>query len=139
MPAVPQILKTIFLEIDGEDFSQDVIDAEVVPTPGDVQTALTLDGVAHSDIATETWGLRLNCIVDWDTVRPGFASWAYDNRGQTKAFEFGDTTAAQSTTKPRMTGTVRIVPITYGGNGNEFAEFEVVLPITGTPVPDTAP
>src|SRR6188768_2276884 len=103
--SVPQILKTITFTLDGEDFSGDVLDAAVVPTPGAIQSVRTLDGVSHSDAESETWGLELRCVIDWDSERPGLAWFLNDNKGEQVAFTFRDTTNAISTTKPAMTGT----------------------------------
>lgn len=139
MAADPQILKIITFTLDGTDFSEDVLDVEVVPTPGDVQTIRTLDGVTHQDASSESWGLRIRAVVDWDTTRPGLASYLFDNKGTSVAFAFRDTTGAISTTKPAITGNVTLVPLSYGGTGNAFAESEVVLPIDGDPVVDTTP
>jgi hypothetical protein len=139
MASTPQLLKTITFSLAGTDFSDDVLDVEVVPTPGDVLSVKTLDGVTHQDIAAETWGLRIRAIIDWDSVRPGLAWYLFANKGDTVAFLFRDTTGALSTLKPGMGGNVRLVPISYGGVGNEYAEAEVVMPIDGDPVPDTTP
>lgn len=139
MASVPQLLKVITFSLGGTDFSDDALDVEVVPTPGDVQRVTTLDGVTHQDAAAESWALRIRAVVDWDSVRPGLAWYLWDNKGDTVAFLFRDTTAALSTTKPGMSGNVKLVPISYGGNGNEYAEATVLLPIDGDPVPDTTP
>jgi hypothetical protein len=143
MPSVPQLLKTITLIFDpagdNEDFSLDVLDAEVVPTPGDIQTIRTLDGVSHSDAEGETWGLRIRAVHDWDTTRPGLAYYLFANRGEQVAIRFRKDTAAISTTNPEVQGTVTLVPISYGGNGNEYAESEVVLPFVTDPTLDTTP
>lgn len=139
MASVPQILKTITFSLGGTDFSEDVLDVEVVATPGAVQSVTTLDGVTHSDIAAESWGLRVRAIIDWDSERPGLAWYLFANKGTQVAFLFRDTTGALSATKPGIGGTVRIVPLSYGGTGNVYAEAEVVMPIDGDPVPDTTP
>ncbi len=139
MPSTPQLLKEITFTLDGDDYSMDVLDCEVVPTPGDVQSVRTLDGVSHSDAEAETWGLRLRAIIDWDTTRPGLAYYLWSNKGDKVAFRFRKDTSAISTTNPEIQGTVTLVPISYGGNGNEYAEAEVVLPIDGEITIDTTP
>lgn len=143
MPSDPQILKTITLVFDptgdNEDFSLDVIDAAVVPTAGDVQTVRTLDGVSHSDAEGETWSLNLTCVIDWDSTRPGLAYYLWENRGTQVAFRFRKDEAAISTSNPEIQGTVTLVPIPYGGTGNEFATAEVVLPIDGDITVDVTP
>lgn len=135
----PQILKTITLTIDGEDFAGDVLDAAVVPAPGAVQTVRTLDGVTHQDAESESWALELRCVVDWDSVRPGLAWFLNAHKGEQVAFVFHDTSDAVSATKPAVTGTVTLVPIAYGGAGNTFAEATVTLPIDGAPATDITP
>lgn len=138
-PSVPQLLKIITFTLGGTDFSMDLLDAEVVPTPGDVQTVRTLDGVSHSDAEGETWGLRIRAVIDWDTTRPGLAYYLFNNRGDQVAMRFRKDTDAISTSNPEVQGTVTLIPISYGGNGNEYAEAEVVLPFTTDPTLDTTP
>ena len=139
MPSDPQLLKVVTFTLDGTDFSDDALDIELVPTPGDVQTVRTLDGVSHSDAAGETWALRVRAVIDWDTVRPGLAYYLWNNRGTQVAMRFRKDTSAISTTNPEVQGTVTLVPISYGGNGNEYAEAEVLLPLDGDPTLDTTP
>lgn len=139
MPSVPQLLKNIVLTLDGEDFAPDAIDAELVAQPGDVQTVKTLDGVSHSDAEAGTWALRINAVVDWDTTRPGLAHYLFANDGDKVPFEFRANTDAISTSNPSMKGTVTLVPMSYGGNGNEYAESEVLLPVDGAITEDTTP
>lgn len=139
MASVPQLLKEITFTLGGSDYSLDVLDVEVVPSPGDIQTVRTLDGVSHSDAEAETWGLRLRAIIDWDTTRPGLAYYLWNNRGDKVAFRFRKDEAAISTSNPEVQGNVTLVPISYGGTGNEYAEAEVVLPIDGEITLDTTP
>lgn len=139
MASAPQLLKEITFTLGATDFSDDVLDVEVVPSPGDVQKVTTLDAVTHQDIGAESWGLRIKAVIDWDSTRPGLAWYLFAHKGETVAFTFRDTTGALSTTKPGMGGNVRVVPISYGGGGNVYAEAEVTLPIDGDPVPDTTP
>lgn len=139
MAADPQILKVVTFTLGATDFSDDALDVEVVPAPGDVQRVTTLDGVTHQDAAPESWALRIRAVIDWDSVRPGLAYYLFANSGDAVAFEVKDTTAAKSTSKPSITGTCTLVPLPYGGDGNVFAEGEVLLPIDGTPVLDSTP
>jgi len=135
----PQLLKVITFVLGSTDFSMDVLDVEVVATPGDGQKVTTLDGITHQDVAAPSYGLRIRAVHDWDTVRPGLAYYLFNNEGDEVAFRFRHNTSAISTTNPEVQGNVKLVPISYGGNGNEFAESEVVLPINGTPTLDTTP
>lgn len=138
--AAPQIPKLVTFTLGASSFAEDVIDCEIVPTPGDVQKVTTLDGVVHQDVATESWALRVNCIVDWDSGRPGLAHYLFTNKGTTVAFVYNaHGTGAESASQPKMTGSCKLVPISYGGKGNEFAEVTVDLPIIGVPVRDATP
>src|SRR5262245_47318996 len=137
MAAVPQILKVITFTLGATDFSDDLLDAEVVPTPGDTQSVTTLDGTTHQDIGATTWGLRIRAVIDWDTTRPGLAYYLFNNEGDEVACRFRKDTAAISTSNPEMQFNVKLVPISYGGVGNEYAEAEVVLPINGAITLDT--
>lgn len=137
MASTPQLLKTVIFTLGATDFSDDILDAEVVPTPGDVLSVRTLDGVTHQDIAAESWALRIRAVIDWDSTRPGLAYYLYTNKGTLVACVFNDTTTPSSTTKPGILGNVRLVPLPYGGVGNEYAEGEVLLPFDGTPTLDT--
>jgi hypothetical protein len=135
----PQILKSVIFTLDGEDFAGDIVSGAVVPTPGAVQTIRTLDAVTHQDAESESWSLNLSAVIDWDSVRPGLAWFLNAHKGEQLAFTFKDTTAANSTTKPLIGGTVTIVPIPYGGDGNVYATADVVLPMDGSPTLDTTP
>lgn len=139
MPAVPQILKTITFTLGGADYSLDVVDAGVSPTPGDVQSVTTLDGVTHQEQSTETWFLNLTIVLDWDTTRPGLAYYLFNNKGDTVAFRLRKDTAAISTSNPEIQGNVVLVAAPYGGEGNTFITAELSMPITGTPTVDTTP
>lgn len=144
MAAEPQILKIIKLtlqaegEVSAEDFSADCIDAEVVPAPPDEQSVTTLDGVTHRDIGPVEWALELTVVKDWDSDRPGLAAYLFEHSGEAAAFVFNaySPTNPESAAEPEMTGTCTLVPVGYGGTGNEFATATVSLPITGTPSRD---
>ena len=138
--AAPLLEKLVKLTLGGSSFAEDVIDARIEPTPGDVKTVITLDGVAHQDVGTPTWALVLNMVIDHDSVRPGLAYYLNNNIGSSVAFVFNPHgTGSESATQPQWTGNVRIQPAQIGGPGNDYAEFEVSLPITGTPTRDATP
>lgn len=138
--SVPQIPKIVTLTLGGTDFSEDVIDAAIVPAPGGIKSVLTLDGVQHQDAAPESWALNLTCVQDWDSARPGLAWYLWTNKGSAVAFVYNaHGVGAESAGAPKMTGTCTLVAIPYGGAGNEFATAQVVLPITGDPTLDATP
>jgi hypothetical protein len=142
MPANPQIPKIVFLEIDGEDFSMDFTSAKLEATAGTVQKVVTLDGVTHQDAEPESWSLNGTCVQDWDSVRPGFAYWAFQHKGERKTVIYnpgaaGDDTG--STTEPPATFEVTVVPIGFGGDANVFGESTVSMPVNGDPTFDIVP
>lgn len=144
MPSDPIIPKVITFTLEAaaggpEDFAMDVLDAACVPSPGRVQTVRTLDGVTHQDAEGETWSLDLRTIQDWDTTRPGLASFLFTHKGEALDFVLQVYDAAVSTATPAMTGSCTAVPIPYGGPGNTFVEASVSMPMDGAPTVDTAP
>ena len=50
-PIIPKIVSFTLSVGSPVEFNTDLLDIAVVPTPGDVQTVQTLDGVSHSDAA----------------------------------------------------------------------------------------
>lgn len=139
--SAPLIEKLIKLTLGGTSFAEDAIDAYINPIPGDVKTVITLDGIAHTDVGTPTWELVINLVIDHDSGRPGLAYYLNNNIGASVAFVFNPNSLAgsESAALPQWSGTVRIQPVQMGGVGNEYAEYEVRLPITGTPTRDATP
>lgn len=145
--SVPQILKIVTLTFTDSagtpntatSFKEDVVSAQVVNEAGDVQSVLTLDGITHQDASASTWFLELECVIDWDTTRPGLAYYLFLNEGDTAAVVFNAHDAAISTSKPALNFNVKLVPLPYGGTGNEFATATVRLPIDGAITVDTTP
>jgi hypothetical protein len=137
--SVPQLLKIVTLTLGATSFKEDAISCQVVNEAGDVQSVLTLDGIRHQDAAASSWFLEIEAVIDWDTTRPGLAYYLFNNEGDTVAFVFNAHDAAISTSKPAITGSCVLVPLPYGGTGNEYATATVRLPITGALTVDTTP
>ncbi len=140
-PIIPKIISFTLKVGAGAvtEFNTDVLDAAVVPSPGAVQSVRTLDGVNHSDAEGESYSLDLRVIQDWDTSRPGLASYLWTNKGQVATFVLKLYNEAISATAPSFGGTVTVVPIPYGGPGNTFIEAEVSMPCTVDPAIDITP
>jgi hypothetical protein len=144
MAAVPQIPKIVHFTLGSTpvDFSDDITAARVVSEPGAVQKVVTLDGVTHQDAEPESWSLELTCVQDWDSSRPGLAYYLFNNKNTQVPFAFNahpGGTATGDVDMPPISGTVTLVPISYGGEANVFSTSTVTLPINGTPVLDIAP
>lgn len=130
--SVPEIPKVIVFTLGGSSFAEDLIDAEIRPVDPQESSIITLDGVLHKSVGTVGWEMRLNMVLDHDSVRPGLAYYLWTNQGSTVAFVYHVGGAAISATNPKFTGSVVLKPAAYGGDGNVFAEYETILPITGT-------
>lgn len=139
MAAIPAIPKVITFTIDDEDFSLDVLDCAIVPTPGPVQTIKTLDGVTHQDAESESWALVVRMVTDWDSARPGLAYYLFAHKGETQEVKYRVLDSAISASNPEASGTVTIVPVQIGGPGNRFVEATVTMPMDGTPSFDHTP
>ena len=144
VPQIPKVVVFTLADAAGTpsaatSFKEDCVSIQIVNEAGDVQTILTLDGVTHQDASNSTWFLEIEAVLDWDTVRPGLAYYLYNNEGDTANFVFNWNTTALSTTNPGIAGSCVLVPLAYGGTGNEFATAKVRLPITGALTVDTTP
>ena len=137
--SVPQILKIVEFTLATVSYAEDIIDIAVVPAPGDVQEVITLDGVVHKDVSPVTWGLQIKMVQDWSSTRPGLAYTLWSLQGTTVAFQFNELVGSESAGHPQFTGFCTLVPVSYGGTGNEFAISDVFLPITGVLTLDATP
>jgi hypothetical protein len=128
--AVPQIPKIVTFSLAAQDFSEDVIDCAIVPTPGAIKKVVTLDGVVHQDTEPESWGLKVTAV----------AYYAYTHKGESVAFIYNAYgVGAESASAPKMTGICKLVAMPYGGPGNDFSTVDVTFPITGVPTRDATP
>lgn len=123
------------------EYNCQVASAMVEVSPGDEVTYVTLcsDG-SFSEVGRSTYALALRLGQDWADAQ-GLARFLWDNEGAVLPFRLqahGSATDS-STTAPAMTGTVRIVAPSYGGEVDAYAEAEVSLPCTAKPVLETAP
>lgn len=138
--SAPMLPKFVTFTLGGSSFAEDVIDLEIRPVDPDETIITTLDGVVHKTVGTVSWEMRINTVLDWDSGRPGLAYYLWNNQGSTVAFVYNaHGTGAESASQPKMTGSVVLKPVGYGGDGNVYSEFEVVLPITGTLTRDATP
>jgi hypothetical protein len=121
------------------EFQGDAADVHVEVEAGETVDYPTLDGNVASNSAPETYSLVMRAGQDYSST--GLARFLWDNAGEiaTVALNaFGQTTAAAAET-PEVQGTVKLIPVQYGGEVSTFAEFEVTLPFTAKPVLATAP
>jgi hypothetical protein len=138
--SVPQIPKIVTFTIATVSFKEDVVNLRIEPDDPEESSILTLDGVRHKEVSAVGWSMVGQAVQDWDSVRPGFAYYCWTHAGETVAFVFNaHGSGAESAGLPKMTGSVVLSPIGYGGDGNVFATTDFSFPITGTLVLDATP
>jgi hypothetical protein len=116
-------------------FNCDVHLAEVVSEPGDTVEYQTLCPTgSFSSIGKTTYLLHLVAAQDWSTA--GLARFLWDNDGALAEFQYqahGASAIPPTASTPGMSGTVRLVAPTYGGEADTYAELEVELPCSSKP------
>lgn len=111
--------------------------AAVVPTPGETVTYQPLcSDASYSETAADTFALELIGVQDWSAT--GLARLLWDNAGEDVTFSIAAYGAIAAAT-PAMTGVCKAVRPPYGGTGDEWAEFDLELPIVGIPALDSTP
>lgn len=146
MAFAPRMLKNAYLRlktVTGGTFAQygcQVKRAALVPEPGEEVTYRTLCSTGSwSDVGPTTWTLELEGAQGWDAT-DGLARFLFDHDGELLLAELDQYGEAHTPTaaEPGMSATVRAVPTAYGGNVDEYTEFEVELPVQGEPTLVTA-
>jgi hypothetical protein len=116
-------------------FNCDVHLAEVVSTPGDTIEYQTLCPTgSFSSVGKTTYGLHIVAAQDWSTT--GLARFLWDNDGAQAEFQYqphGAAVMPPTAAQPGMTGIVRLIAPTMGGEADTYAELEVELPCSSKP------
>jgi hypothetical protein len=120
------------------EFNGDCSSVAIEVTPGDEVQYPTLDGEVASNVGPASYALAIVAGQDWTAT--GLARFLWDNDGQTADYVYNahgkDATPTADT--PGVSGQVRIVAGSYGGEVGTFAEVEVSLPCLARPVLTTA-
>lgn len=108
--------------------------AAVEVEAGDTVTYPVLDGTVPTQVGAPSYALHLVAAQDWD-VTTGLARFLFDNDGKDAVFaiQAHGALTTPSTSKPAMTGTVRLVAGTYGGEVGTYAELDVSMPCATKP------
>lgn len=116
------------------EFNCNVHTAEVVPSPGDETTYVTLceDGT-YTERGATTYVLHIVAAQDWSAGGLAAFLWANPDALATWTYQAHGAASAWGTDTPGMTGTCRLVDPNYGGEADTFAELDVELPIVGRP------
>lgn len=105
--------------------------AEVVPSAGEEDSVVTLDGVRHVRIGVSAYALHLVFGQDWSAS--GISTWLWNNAGLAAVVGVRATLDPIGPNFPQMEGTVILAEGTYGGEAESWAEGEVTLPFTTKP------
>lgn len=126
-PVGGYVLRDAECTFDGTDYANQLTKIRFVPeTPMQQMRTLVPDGVV-SDVDSSVWSLELSGIQDMVSAQ-GFARYLNDNAG--------DTVTVVYTPKPggpAMTADVILMAVPFGGEQGAFTNFDVTLPVVGTP------
>jgi hypothetical protein len=116
------------------EYNCDLTTAEIVSTPGEEISVSTLCASgSYSSIGKTTYALHIVALQRW--AADGLATFLWDNDGSLADFQYqahgsGTVPAADV---PGMSGQVRLVAGSYGGEVDSFAELDVTLPCSSKP------
>ena len=122
------VLRNSVFTLGGTSFANQVWDVTIEPdTPVQQQRTLVPDGTI-SDVDSATWVMKVTGLQD--PQAGGLAAYLFANAGTQAAFTYAQVNTAG---KVKYSGTVIVVHPTVGGEQGEFAQFEIEMPIIGTP------
>jgi len=118
----------------GVEFNCDAHLAEVVTSPGDDVSYQTLcpEG-SFSNVGRSSYALHIVAAQDW--TAEGLALFLWDHEGELATFEYQahGATTVPSAAAPGMTGEIRLIAPSYGGEADTYAELDVTMPCTTKP------
>lgn len=122
------VIRNALVKFGATDYSNQCSKARLVPdTPVQTMRTLVPDGQVV-DVDSTVWTLELSGLQDWETG--GLALFLNSNAGTLQSV----TIAPVGTTgKKQATVSCRIVPVPFGGDQGEFAQFDVELAVQGQP------
>jgi len=122
------VLRNSVFTLGGTSFANQVWDVTIEPdTPVQQQRTLVPDGTI-SDVDSATWVMKVTGLQD--PQAGGLAAYLFTNAGTQVAFTYAQ---VNTVGKVKYSGTVIAVYPTVGGEQGEFAQFEIEMPIIGTP------
>lgn len=123
------VIRNALVTFGATDFTNQCSKARLIPdTPIQTMRTLVPDG-AVVDVDSTVWTLELSGLQDWETG--GFALYCNTNNGSLISVVI----APQNTAgKKKATISARVLPVQFGGQQGEFAQFDLTLPCAGQPV-----
>jgi len=116
------------------EYNCDLTTAEIIAEPGDEVSVSTLCATgSFSSIGKTTYALHIVALQRW--AADGLANFLWDNDGALADFQYQAHGSAivPSATQPGMSGQVRLIAPTYGGESGQYAELDVTLPCSTKP------
>lgn len=126
------VLRNWLFKIGSTDYTNQTTGVELNPDQN-VQTLRTgvPDG-AIQDVDSAVWTIKLKGVQDYESG--GLAAALSASAGNTGTFTYAP---VNTTGKKSWTGTFRYVAPIVGGDQGKFADFELELPVIGTPSAST--
>ena len=122
------VIRDCLVKFGSTTFTNQCTKARLVPdTPIQTQRTLVPDGVVV-DVDSTVWTLELSGLQDWETG--GLAAYLNTNSGVLDTVVIAPKLGSG---KKQATVSVRLMPVPFGGDQGEFANFEVELPVQGQP------
>ena len=116
------------------EYNCDLTTAEILAEPGDEVSVSTLCASgSFSSIGKTTYSLHIVALQRW--AADGLANFLWDNDGALADFQYQAHGSAivPSATQPGMSGQVRLIAPSYGGESGNYAELDVTLPCSTKP------
>lgn len=116
------------------EYNCDLTTAEIVSTPGEEVSVSTLCASgSFSSVGKTTYALHIVALQRW--AADGLANFLWTNDGALADFQYQAHGSAivPSATVPGMSGQIRLVAGSYGGEVDSFAELDVTLPCSSKP------
>lgn len=131
MPITESRLKAGTLTLDATPFATQATNVRLEPETEEVgEPVETLSGDEITADDETSWSLVIGAVQDFDDAA-GFVAFATDNAGQVVTFDWAPSGAAGTS----YTGSVRVRPVTIGGDVNVRLTTEATWPLEGAPTP----
>lgn len=122
------VIRNALVKFGATDFSNQCAKARLVPdTPVQTMRTLVPDGQVV-DVDSTVWTLELSGLQDWETG--GLAAFLNSNAGTLQTVVIAP---VNTTGKKQATVSARMVPVPFGGDQGEYAQFDVELAVQGQP------
>ena len=124
----PFVMRNASVKFASTDFASTCTKARLVPdVPIQTVRTLTPDGVVQ-DVDSAVWSFEVSGLTDWETG--GLAAYLNTNSGTTVAVTLAPRVNVGNL---KAVFNVIIIPAPFGGEQGEFGNFDLTMPVVGTP------